>query len=128
MGIRNSKPGMAYRRFGKTELPLSVITLGGMRYPHGWEDPRDELPEDTIACATECTRLALERGINHIATAHGYGKSEHVYGKVLHEELNVPRDSYYFMTKGGAKDSAEMREMVEGQLKATGMDFFDLYA
>jgi predicted aldo/keto reductase-like oxidoreductase len=119
---------MMYRRFGKTELPLSVITLGGMRYPHGWDDPRDELPADTIACAVDCTRRALECGINHIETAHGYGKSEHIYGKVLNEELSVPRDSYYFMTKGWTSEVGEMRGLVEKQLAATQLDFFDSYA
>ena len=128
MDFRNKKQGMLYRCFGKTELPLSVITLGGMRYPHGWDEPREELPADTIKCATECTRLAFEHGINHIETAHGYCKSEHIYGKVLHEELKIPRDKYYFMTKGAAMEAGDMQAMVEKQLKATGMDFFDLYA
>ena len=54
MKIRNEKPGMMYRRFGRTELPLSVITLGGMRYPHGWDEPRDELrPQSALDYETE---------------------------------------------------------------------------
>ncbi len=40
--IRNQREPMQYRRFGRTELPLSVITLGGMRFDRGWEKPRDE--------------------------------------------------------------------------------------
>jgi uncharacterized protein len=128
MEIRNYKPTMQYRRFGKTELPLSVITLGGMRYPHGWDKPRNELGADTIECATECTRRALAHGINHIESAYGYGKSEHLYGKVLDEELSVPRDQYYFMTKGSADDGSAMRALVEEQLKATRLDYFDVYA
>ena len=41
--IRNQRPGMEYRRFGKTGRQLSVITLGGMRYQHGWDSPRENL-------------------------------------------------------------------------------------
>ena len=78
---------MAYRRFGKTEQQLSVITLGGMRFRHGWEKPRDELPSALIDHCAEVTTLALDHGINHIETAYGYGKSEHGYGMVLNEVL-----------------------------------------
>ena len=42
------KPKMEYRRFGKTEKKVSVITLGGMRYKHGWTEPRHEIPQDTL--------------------------------------------------------------------------------
>ena len=35
---------MEYRRFGKTNKKISVITLGGMRYKHGWEKPKEILP------------------------------------------------------------------------------------
>ena len=75
---------MQYRRFGKTNLPLSVITLGGMRYHDGWSSPPDELSPRMIAQCTEMVRRSLAAGVNHIETAKGYGKSEHCYGKVLH--------------------------------------------
>ena len=39
---------MQYRRFGRTNLALSVITLGGMRYHDGWTPPREELPARSI--------------------------------------------------------------------------------
>jgi len=32
---------MQYRRFGKTDKALSVITLGGMRFDDGWSKPRN---------------------------------------------------------------------------------------
>ena len=34
-------PKMEYRRFGKTNKNVSVITLGGMRYKHADDEPRD---------------------------------------------------------------------------------------
>lgn len=126
--IKNYKPVMAYRRFGKTETPISAITLGGMRYVHGWEEPRDQIPSDMIDNCRECVELALKYGINHFETAYGYGKSEHCYGIVLHKELSLKRDSYYLMTKGAPGDATETRRLIEEQLKALGVDYFDHYA
>ena len=67
---------MEYRRFGKTEEQISVITLGGMRFKHGWTPPRNHLPKDSIEHCISTTRMALDLGVNHIETAHGYIKSE----------------------------------------------------
>jgi uncharacterized protein len=125
---RNQRPGMQYRRFGRTNLPLSVITLGGMRYHDGWSAPPDQLPKRMIEQCSEMVRLALDAGVNHIETAKGYGKSEHCYGRVLHEELNVPRDSYYFMTKGAPETADDAHREIEAQLEALRMDRVDLYA
>jgi uncharacterized protein len=119
---------MQYRRFGSTNLALSVITLGGMRYHEGWTPPRDELPARSIEHCREMVRAAFDAGVNHIETAHGYGKSEGLYGKVLNEELRVPRESYFLMTKGAAETADEMKRMVERQLKTLRVDYLDLYA
>jgi predicted aldo/keto reductase-like oxidoreductase len=118
---------MQYRRFGRTNLPLSVITLGGMRYVNGWTSPPDELPPATVEQCAEMVRQALDAGINHIETAKGYGKSEHCYGRVL-SELGVPRDRYYFMTKGAPETAEDTHRQLEAQLKALRMDHIDLYA
>lgn len=124
---RNQRPGMQYRRFGRTNLPLSVITLGGMRYIDGWASPPDQLPAAMVEQCASMVRLALDAGINHIETAKGYGKSEHCYGRVL-SELGVPRDSYYFMTKGAPETAEDTHRQLEAQLEALRMDHIDLYA
>src|SRR5690349_8106922 len=126
--IRNERAPMQYRRFGKTERALSVITLGGMRYVHGWESPRSELPAALIEQCKSCVQLALDAGINHIETAFGYGKSEGAYGRVLNQELNVPRDRYHLMTKGRPMSADDVRKLVDKQLRALGTSFIDLYA
>lgn len=118
---------MEYRRFGKTEKHLSVITLGGMRFKNGWEEPRREIPEATFEQCREVVQLAFEAGINHIETAWGYKKSETVYGKVLNEELKIPRNSYHLMTKGHFFSAAEIREKVEIQIKDLQTDYLDFY-
>src|SRR3954470_2461076 len=97
--IRNRRAPMQYRRFGRTGKWLSEVTLGGMRYHDGWQQPRTDVPAKMLEQCREITRLALDAGVNHIETAHGYGRSEYCYGKVLNEELKVPRKSYNLMTK-----------------------------
>ncbi|MBA3709010.1 MAG: aldo/keto reductase [Planctomycetes bacterium] len=125
--IRNQRSPMQYRRFGRTGQQLSVITLGGMRYKDGWSSPRDQVPADMLAQCRDMVQLSLDAGINHIETAHGYGRSEYCYGKVLNEELRVPRSSYHLMTKGAPSTGAEMRRLVEAQLKGLQTDRIDLY-
>ena len=121
------KPKMEYRRFGKTNKMVSVITLGGMRFKHANDEPRDQIPSDTLAQCRETVEKALAQGINLIETAWGYIKSEHVYGRVLNDELKIARSSYFLMTKGNAKTAEEMRKMVFLQLKALKTDYIDFY-
>jgi hypothetical protein len=126
--IRNHRPPMQYRRFGRTGKMLSVITLGGMRYVHGWESPRDQVPADTLAECVTMTQMALDAGINHIETAHGYGKSEYCYGLVLNRELRVPRERYHLMTKGCPTTRDDVRRLIDEQLRGLQTDHIDLYA
>jgi hypothetical protein len=118
---------MEYRRFGKTEKRLSVITLGGMRYKHGWNEPRHEIPAETLEQCREVVQMAFNAGINLIETAWGYKKSEPVYGRVLNQELRIPRNSYHLMTKGHVISAPEMRSMVEKQLTDLQTDYLDFY-
>ena len=118
---------MEYRVFGKTGKKISVITLGGMRFKHGWDDPRDVIPDDTVEQCKEVIKKAFEYGINHIETAWGYKKSENAYGIVLNDVLQIDRSSYYLMTKGDPANPKDCREMVEKQLKALKTDYFDFY-
>lgn len=119
---------MQYRRFGKTDKWLSNITLGGMRYCEGETGPRDQPSTKMIDQCAAVTAKAFESGINHIETAHGYGKSEHCCGIALNDVLCAPRDSYHFMTKGRCNTAEEMRRTVEEQLSALKMDYLDFYA
>ncbi|MBD0311721.1 MAG: aldo/keto reductase, partial [Microcoleus sp. T3-bin5] len=67
---------MRYRRFGKTNLHLSVFSLGTMRY----------LASEETACQT--VQQALSQGINHLETAAGYGCSEEYLGAALSAGLS----------------------------------------
>lgn len=119
---------MEYRRFGKTNKKLSVITLGGMRFKNVWDNPRDAISSEMVDEVIGVVNQALKMGINHIETAYGYIKSEHAYGIVLNDELKIKRDAYYLMTKGDAKTASDLRRMVDDQLKALKTDYFDFYA
>ena len=117
---------MEYRRFGKTEENISVITLGGMRFKDGWNPPRTYLPSDSVRNCIEITRQALALGINHIETAHGYMKSENLYGLAL-KELGTARESFKMMTKGAPMTGDETRALVEEQLDSLNLDYLDFY-
>ncbi len=125
--IKNYNPLMNYRRFGKTNRELSVITLGGMRYKHGWDKPREDIPHDMREQCAQMVTRAMQAGINHIETAYGYGKSEHCYGLVLNDDLKLPRDSYHLMTKGAPQTADETKKLIEEQLRALKTDRIDLY-
>lgn len=118
---------MQYRRFGRTNRALSVITLGGMRYSDDGGSRKSGVPKRMLDECRDSVTRALELGINHIETACGYGKSERCYGIVV-EELKIPRDSYFFMTKGAPQTGDDTHRMVESQLKSLRMDRIDLYA
>lgn len=122
------QPRMEYRRFGKTEKQLSVITLGGMRFTKTSEGARHDIPKEMLVQVIDTVQQAFAQGINHIETAWGYNKSETAYGKALNQELGVARDSYFLMTKGNPKTATEARALIEKQLKDLQTDYLDFYA
>lgn len=88
---------MQYRRFGRTELRMPVISCGGMRYQHKWQDvPPAEVPAEGQANLEATIFRAVELGINHIETARGYGSSEMQLGWVL---TRIARDKLIVQTK-----------------------------
>lgn len=119
---------MEYRRFGKTNKNISVITLGGMRFKHVWDKPRHEIPPETQEQCNTLVDLALKNGINHFETAYGYTKSETAFGRSLNDELKVDRSSYFLMTKGNPETAEETRKLIDDQLKTLKTDYFDFYA
>ena len=96
---------MKYRRFGRTELNMPVLTCGGMRYQHKWNDePMDAIPADNQANLEKTIHRAIELGINHIETARGYGTSEMQLGQVLPK---LPREKIIVQTKVSPSENAD---------------------
>lgn len=118
---------MKYRRFGRTELQMPVISCGGMRYQFKWQDvkPR-EIPPDNQANLEATIRRALELGINHIETARGYGTSEMQLGNLL---PMLPRDKIIVQTKVAPHAQAgEFLKTFDTSLKYLRLDYVDLLA
>ncbi|WP_323223143.1 aldo/keto reductase [Spirulina sp. 06S082] len=108
---------MHYRRFGKTNLNLSVFSLGTMR------------------CLASPSALglmveeAIALGINHFETARGYGKSEEYLGQVLVSSLPVPREKIYITTKlPPTPDYASMRGQIDESLARLKLSYIDCLA
>ncbi len=88
---------MEYRRFGRSELQISVLSCGTMRCL------------DSQTAMTETIDQALHQGINHLETASGYGDSERFLGQTL-QDLQPNRDSYILTTKIPPTPDAESFE------------------
>ena len=72
------------RRFGRTEVAMPVLSLGGMRFQQSWNDlPEGELSQASQANLLAILRAAVAAGMHHIETAHGYGSSERQLGLLL---------------------------------------------
>jgi predicted aldo/keto reductase-like oxidoreductase len=105
---------MQHRRFGKTNLRLSVFSLGTMRY----------LADAKNAQLTITKALAL--GINHIETARGYGRSEEYLGQAIKNGLSVPRSQLHITTKiPPTADADSMRQCIDESLERLNLDYLD---
>lgn len=108
---------MRYRRFGKTNLLLSVFSLGTMRC----------LASESEARKT--VQNAIERGINHLETARGYGKSEEYLGRILKSELPLPREQLHITTKlPPTPDANLMHQWIHESLERLQLDYLDCLA
>ena len=108
---------MKYRRFGQTEMLTSQITLGGLGLA-------GETPVETVV---EIVQRSVQRGINHIETARGYGASEERLGIALKEVFkDVPRESIYITTKiGASSDVDEFKRHFELSQQALDLEYID---
>jgi predicted aldo/keto reductase-like oxidoreductase len=116
---------MQYRRFGKTEFQIPVVSCGGMRYQQSWKDS-DPVSDESQANLEACIRRALEVGVNHIETARGYGTSEYQLGKIL---PTLPRDKMLVQTKVDAYESVEkFVDTFEKSMSLLKLDYVDIFS
>jgi len=96
-----------YRTLGNTGIKLPIISMGVMR-----------------ADNPNLVKAALEKGIVHLDTAHGYqdGKNEEMIGKVVKE---FPRDSYVIATK--VRPDGYDRRTGDFSEDVTEEDFLDMF-
>ncbi|WP_035992026.1 aldo/keto reductase [Leptolyngbya sp. KIOST-1] len=100
---------MQYRRFGRTNLSLSVLSLGTMR----------ALATEAVFRDTLTAGLAL--GINHIETAQGYGTSERWLGQFL-KTAALPPNLVITTKIPPQPDAATMAQRLTDSLERLGLD------
>ncbi len=108
---------MEYRRFGKTNLNVSVFSLGTMRC----------LASPQLAIET--INKAISIGINHLETARGYGQSETYLGLALKSDLSLLREQLYITTKlPPSPDPKQMARWIDESLSRLQIDYLDCLA
>jgi len=116
---------MIYRRFGKTDLPMPVLSFGCMRSMQSWQEVAPtEITGKSQNNLSELVDRALAEGINHIETAHGYGSSEHQLGEIL---PRLKRSDYILQTKVvPGSDPEEFVAKVRKSIQRLNVDHVDL--
>ena len=72
------------RRFGRTELAMPVLSLGGMRFQQSWSDlEADVITKEAQSTVEKTLHHAVELGFHHLETARHYGSSERQLGWAL---------------------------------------------
>lgn len=105
---------MDKRRFGQTNLSLSVFSLGTMRC----------LASEAIAMQT--VQRAISLGINHLETARGYGNSEQYLGAALRSSVPTSRDQLVITTKlCPTPDADTLEQQLDESLARLGVDYLD---
>jgi predicted aldo/keto reductase-like oxidoreductase len=112
-----------YRRFGRTDIDMSVFTCGGMRAQQSWQRSA-RVSAASQANVDAVVARALAVGINHFETARGYGTSEAQLGKAL---ARHPRNAFVLQTKlRPNEDPAAFEAQLEESFSLLGVELIDL--
>lgn len=116
---------MIYKRFGKTEIQMPVLSLGLMRSMHSWQNlPFPEVPTSSQRNLEDIVTAAMDIGINHFETARAYGTSEKQLGKIL---AKLPRQKITVQTKiRPYQDEQDFINDFNKSLAQLGLDYVDL--
>lgn len=116
---------MQYRRFGKTEIQMPLISVGGMRFQTSWKRD-DPVKLEHVENLEEIVDHAIALGLNHFETAHGYGTSEEELGPVLSQ---YDREKLIIQTKVGPTETVkEFMVKLETSMRCLEVDRLDLLA
>ena len=114
---------MLYRRFGRTDIDMSVFSCGGMRAQQSWMRSA-RVSGASQANVEAVVARALAVGINHFETARGYGTSEQQMGKAL---ARHPRSAFVLQTKLRPQDDpATFEAQLEESFALLGVETIDL--
>ena len=115
------------RRFGRTELPMPVLSLGGMRFQQSWSDlPADRITDESQTNLRATLERAVTVGFHHVETARHYGSSERQLGWLLPQ---VPDPARILQTKVPPQaDRAAFEAELRLSFERLGVDRVDLLA
>jgi len=115
------------RRFGRTELPMPLLSLGGMRFQQSWSDlPADQITADSQANLRRILEQAVVHGLHHVETARHYGSSERQLSSLLRQ---VPDARRILQTKVPPQaDSAAFEAELQTSFERLGVERVDLLA
>ena len=82
---------MQYRRFGRTNLKIPVLSLGGMRFQKSWEQlDFSDISYEEQNKVENILNLASKYGLSHVETAKYYGSSEIQLGMAFKNTKKIP--------------------------------------
>ena len=122
-----SRDKMQFRRFGRTDLQVSLIGLGS-----GGLSQLGQFTGVSEQQSVAVVSRALDLGINLIDTSAGYRESEVLIGRAIE---SVSRDSVVLASKfhpvdlgsGSVIDQAALQVSLERSLQRLGVDHLDLF-
>ena len=87
-----SSSALPTRRFGRTEIAMPVLSLGGMRFQQSWTDlAPDAITGESQRLLEDTLGRAVQAGFHHVETARHYGSSERQLGWALPESSDASR-------------------------------------
>ena len=115
------------RRFGRTELEIPLLSLGGMRFQQSWTDlPADEITSASQTQLEATLKRAVDLGFHHVETARHYGSSERQLGWAL---PRTPDPSRLLQSKVPPRPDPDAFEAeLELSFERLGCDRLDLLA
>ncbi len=83
---------LPYRRFGRTNLKMPVLSLGGMRFQKSWDELKfSEISRNEQKKVENILNISNKFGFNHIETAKYYGTSEIQLGMGFKSTKKIPK-------------------------------------
>ena len=115
------------RRFGRTELEIPLLSLGGMRFQQSWTDlPAEEITSASQTQLEATLKRAVDLGFHHVETARHYGSSERQLGWAL---PRTPDPSRLLQSKVPPRPDPDTFEAeLELSFERLGCDRLDLLA
>ena len=118
---------MQFRRFGRTDLQVSLVGLGS-----GGPSQLGQTAGVPEQQSVEVVRRALDLGVNLLDTSAGYLESEVLMGRAIED---ISRDSVVLASKfhpvdlgsGSVTDQGTLQTSLERSLRRLGVDHLDLF-